>query len=212
MDRRIPMSRVVLPLMIVAAPLVFSSCAALYFLGGKGSQPALYTIPKGKRVLVFVDAPASVTLPPDCAKLLGEKISDHLYKYKATDTLVAQARLTSLRNDPTFAKMGIADVAREADADIVIYVNIVAFNLASSTDSSVTQADAQVLVKTVDRDGKRLYPTADAAGAPAEAHLDPTLVEGRTQAMLVDEVNARLAVHVGRMFHKYDLEDAEMTK
>jgi hypothetical protein len=208
-----PLSRVIAGLMLLSLPLACSSCAALYFLGGgKGDQDPLYKIPQGKRVLVLVDTAPSVTATPGFTKLLGQKINDHLYKYKATDTLVAQARLDTLKSDPAFPKMGIADVARAAGADIVIYVNIVSLNMNSTADKSVAQGDAEAMVKAVDSDGKRLYPTADAGGTPVQAHVDPALTEGQVEGAVVNQLTDILALRVGRMFHKYSLDDADMTK
>jgi hypothetical protein len=205
-------SRLLGGLLLLSLPLACSSCAAMYFLNGKGDQEALFKLPKDKRVLVLVDTAPSVNATPGFTKLVAQKITDHLYKYKATDTLVAQSRLDALKEDPTYAKMGIADIARETGADLVIYVDLVALNTTSTNDKSVAQGDAEVLVKVVDADGKHLYPPADAGGTPVQAHLDPSFTEGQVEGAVVNELSDQLGLRVGRMFHKYSRDDEEMTK
>jgi hypothetical protein len=207
-----PLSRLIGGLILLSVPLACSSCAAFYFLAGKGDQEALYKLPKGKRVLVLVDAAPSVTVEPGFPKLLGQKISDHLYKYKATDTIVAQARLETLRNDPMFDKMGVADVARETGADLVIYVNVEALHLTSTAEKEVTEGDAEVLVKVIDADGKHVFPTDNAAGTPVQAHVDAAMREGQGEGAVANEITDVLGLRVGRMFHSYSLDDADMTK
>ena len=101
---------------------------------------------------------------------------------------------------------------RETGADLVIYVNVVSLSIPTTTDKAVAQGDAQVMVKVVDSAGVRVYPVTDVAGTPVQAHLEPALVEGRAEGAVLAELNDLLALRTGRMFHKYNLEDAELTK
>lgn len=207
-----PASRRLAALLMLALPLALGSCQALYFLSGKGTKDAAYKLPKEKRVLVFVDAPPSVLLPPGYAATLGKAIGDHLYKYKAADKIVAQDRLTTLRDDPTFSRLGIADVARATDADVIVYVNLVTFHEGLLSDGTVTQGDAQALVKVNDSTGKRLWPIDDAAGLPVDAHVEDQLAEQRSDAATLKEITNSLATRIGRQFHDYSLDDADMNK
>ena len=81
--------------LLMAAAL--GGCELLYFLGGKGQQPALFDLPKGKRVLVLVDVPANTEAPPTFATTLATHISDHIYRNEGADHLVGQERLEELR-------------------------------------------------------------------------------------------------------------------
>jgi len=199
-------------LLFALLPLALASCQLLYFLHGKGDQPALYTLPKDQRVLVFVDASPSISLPPGYAASLGDKIGKHLFKYKAATKIVTQDRLTELRNDPTFADRGIADIAHATDADVVVYVNIITFNVGMISGGTVSHGDAQALVKVVDKDGHHLWPLNSETGMPVDAHLDEALEDQRDQAATLSEINDLLALHVGRIFHTYSLDDPDMTK
>ena len=196
---------------LLALPLPPRRLPRPYFLEGRGTQPALYVIPKDSRVLVFVDAPPAIELPPTYAATLANAIDDHLFKNKATTHLVTQDRLSAMRSDPTFGKLGVADIAKATNADIVIYIDFVVFDTGVS-GGAVSQGNAQALVKVIDKDGKRLWPTNQPAGYPVEAHLDEELADQRDQAATQKELSDQLTIHVGRIFHEYSLDDKEMTK
>jgi hypothetical protein len=200
------------PLLLAGLSFLLSGCQALYFLAGKGNQDALYTFPKGQRVLVFVDAPPSVILPPNFANSLGDDISNHLFKNKATETIVSQDHLNALRSDPTFSKLGDADIARATDADIVLYINIISFNVGLTSGEAVTQGDAEAMVKVVSKTGQRLWPPGQPNGQAVQAHIDENLADQRDQAATFKEISDLLTVRIGRMFHAYSLDDSDMTK
>jgi hypothetical protein len=200
------------PFLLAGLSFLLSGCQALYFLQGKGNQDALYTFPQGQRVLVFVDAPASVILPPNYANTLGDDISDHLFKNKATETIVAQDHLNTLRSDPTFSKLGDADIARATNADIILYVDILTFNVGLASGEAVTQGDAEAMVKVVSKTGQHLWPPAQPNGQAVQAHVDEDLADKRDQDATYKEISNLLTVRIGRMFHKYSLDDPDMSK
>lgn len=190
--------------------LLLSGCG---LTGAGGKQKALYTLPRQKRVMVFVDVHPTVEAPAGFANQLGENLSTHLFQYQAVDHVVAQARLAELRRAPdTFKKMGVADVARATDADLVLYVDLITFNVSSLSDDSITQGMAQVLVKVIDANGKRLWPLNDVAGAQVDAKVDPAFTEQRDKLAVAKELNDKLARDVGRMFHDYSPNEGELVK
>ena len=190
-----------------------SGCQMLYMFAGKGSQEALYVIPKGARVLIFVDVRPTAHMPAEGPLVLGEKIADHLFRHKAADNFVAQQRLSEVRRLDDFRKMGIADIARATDADVVLHVDVIQYTANTISDSSISEGSAAALVKVVDRQGNRLWPPEGTAmGAPVQARLDPLLTEQRDLNAVHKELAELLTIRIGRMFHAYDLEDKEMTK
>ncbi len=156
-------------------------------------------------------APPSVELPPGYAATLGDSISKHLFQYKADTHLVAQDHLSVLRTDPGFSKLGVADVAKATNADVILYVNLVTFNDAVTSGGNVSQGDAHALVKVIDHTGHRLWPINEPNGHPADAHVEETLADSRDQLATEQELTKQLTTHVGRLFHKYSLDDKEMT-
>ncbi|MGN6367995.1 MAG: hypothetical protein ACTHN5_07020 [Phycisphaerae bacterium] len=209
---RFPHSSFVFRHSALAAVLFLSGCQALYFLQGKGTQPALYELPKDQRVLVFIDSPPAVQLPANYAATLGDQISNHLFKNNAATKLVTQDRLSAMRSDPTFATLGVADVAKATSADVVLYVNLISFNTALVSGGAVSQGNAQALVKVIDKNGQRLWPLNQPAGYPVEAHVDENLSDNRDQPATEKEISNLLTTRIGRLFHKYSLDDADMIK
>jgi hypothetical protein len=190
-----------------------SGCGQLSgLMNGRGDQPALYTLPQNKRVLVFVDTRSDIAAPAEFATTLADGIGAHLYKYHAANNLVGQDRLTGIRHDAiVFAKMGVGDVAVATDADVILYVDVVTLNIASTTDNSVSQGGAQVLVKVIDRDGKRLWPGTELPGTLVAVQVPAAYTEMSDMAIAA-QISDLLTLRIGRMFHKYSLDDKAMVQ
>ena len=153
--------------------------------------------------------------PPDFTSALGTKIENHLFKYNAAANLVAEDRLTALeaRNPEEFAKMGVADVARAVDADVVIYVDVVTMNVAATTDAnSLSGATSQCFIKVIDANGNRMWPSSETSGELITGSIEPALSENRSEAQLMDELQDQLTIRIGRLFHPYSRDDKEMTQ
>jgi hypothetical protein len=193
--------------------LALTGCQALYFIAGQGSKDPLYKLPKDKRVLVFVDPRAVSHMPADLPQSLGERLADHLYKYKAADRFVSQQRLAEVRRQPNFDDMGLADIAQATDADVILHVDVVQYVTSSTSDNAIAQGNATAIVKVVDRSGNRLWPPGSSmVGVPVEARADPVLTETRDFNAMNKEILDLLEIRIGRMFHSYDLEDKKMAK
>ncbi len=199
-------------LVLTAGTLLLAGCQLLALAGGKGKQDALYKFGKNQRVLVLVDVREGVTPPPSFKTALADKVSSHLYHYKAADNLVTQEKVVQLeQNDPAkFKAMGIADIAQMANADAVLRVYVTRLETISSSDGTVAEGNAEVFVKVVDRDGKRVWP-GDATGARVTTHVNPELLSDRGIDAIMQEMTEDLTVKTGRMFHPYALDDASMT-
>lgn len=198
-----------LPLLV----LLLTGCDML----GKGTQEALYTLPEKSRVLVLVEPRSTSGMPPDVSAKLGDLIIAHLYKYNVADQFVSQARITELRKDPNFNgtdpqhRMGLADMAALTNADVVLYIDILRFDIEDLSGGQVVQGNAVAMVKVVSKNGKRLWPSETyPLGQQVNATVPPTLNEqggnGAVQAKLMHD----LAINVGRQFHAYDKEDKEL--
>jgi hypothetical protein len=197
---------------MLAVGAMLSGCEILYFAAGKGKSKPEFTFPKNQRVLVFVDARPGVPMPVEATAALGDRIAAYLYKHNAADHIVAQERLTDLRRNPRFSAMGIADVARQTEADCVLFVDVVQFNIETLADDTTTSGQAQALVKVVDKDGNRMWPMGDGPGTAIAAQASPDLSDKRTPESVTEEMTAQLIVHTGRMFHAYNLEDRSITR
>jgi hypothetical protein len=199
-------------LLLAAAALPLGGCEVIGFFAGHGSQKALYTLPKAKRVLVLVDVRPETAPPPTFGTMLGDRVASHLFRYKATDLLVGQDKLLDLQRDPArFAKMGVADIAAATGADVVVVVYVVDLVVAQSTDQGVTHGGARAMVKVVDSAGTRMWP-GGLMGEKVEAQVSPALSSEKDKTAVYNELAEQLTVRIGRMFHQYSLEDPTMTK
>ena len=100
-----------------------------------------------------------------------------------------QARLTDLRKDAEkFCEVRGGGCARETDADIVVHVDVITFDISALSDESITQGMAQALVKVIDRSGQRLWPVNAATGAAVEARVAPNFTEQRDKAGVQYEI------------------------
>jgi hypothetical protein len=45
-----------------------------------------------------------------------------------------------------------------------------------------------------------------------QAHVDAAMTEGQGEASVANQITDMLGLRVGRMFHAYSLDDADMTK
>lgn len=206
-------SRVLSGAAVVTIAVLLAGCQALYFLGGKGSQEALYKIPPGARVLVFVEHHPSIDVPVGFQRMVAERIADHLYQHKAADQFVPQDRVAMLAANPEkFRDMSLADIAAATNADIVLDVVIVSYNVISDADNAISQGNAGVIVRVVDKQGNRLFPPAGSPGVSVASKSDPAFTSDRDINGMQREMAGLFAVRIGRMFHKFSLDDKDMTK
>jgi len=115
-------------------------------------------------------------------------------------------------NPSKFSQMGVADIAQATGADLVLYVDLIAFDVTSLSDESITQGGAQVLVKVVDREGNRAWPIGVAMGVWLDARVGATFSEQRSRMGVQQEITDLLAVRTARMFIKYHLGDKAIAK
>ena len=201
-------------LLLAAALLAPAGCEVLYVITGQGHQDALYEFSEKSRVLVLVDVPPNSGIPIAVETALGQAIAENIFeRQKKKSDFVAQARLTALRADPEkFAHMSIADIARETNADYVIYVKLQRFSVGATGDDQMTEAAAQAEVKVVWRYGTRAYPKDLSSGTPVAASLPPTIGDagdgGKQKTALMD----LLALRIGRMFYAYDKDDLSVAR
>lgn len=211
------MSRLLACTLLLAFGLSLGGCAQMFYLfNGPDAVKAQFKIPKKSRVLVFADRRPGRDVPLEIPDLLSDRIILHLYQYKAADNFVAAARLAEMRKSPIFADMSIPDVARKMDADIVIYIDILNFQLREESGGQVTSGVAEAAVKVVDRDGKRLWPTDEGAASPlgqsVTAEIEQNMADVRNMTATREELIKRMTTRIGRLFHDWSSEDREIAK
>jgi hypothetical protein len=171
--------------------------------GGKSKVPALYKLPQKQSVLVLVDVDEGVTPPPAFAATLADKIGTELYVNKAIDTLVPQSRLFDVqaRNPDGYKNLTMAEVAQQANADVLLSVRLTRMDTPMTTDGTVAEGYAEAFVKVVDRKGVRLWP-GDVAGSRISIHVDMALVTDRDVIAIFKQLNEQLSSRISRMFYE----------
>jgi hypothetical protein len=167
---------------------------------------ARYVLPKTGKVLVFVDERPGYGVPLDVPQVLAMDLTTHLYRFKVSEqeNLVSPEKITLLRQDPgTFEKLDVMTVARETRADYVVFVDLFKFDVQTSSDGMLTGGAAQALVRVVDRDGRRLWPTGEAMPYSVEAQVAPAMTEDKNVLAVRKQLIEDLTVKIGRLFHDY---------
>jgi len=203
------MNRGAVALLLVAWLGVLGGCDMF----GKGTQKAEFKLPEKARILVMVDPRPASNTPIDVPAALGETINRYLYKHNVGENFVAQARLTELRKNPQFARMGIADIAKATDADVVVFLDLVRFSADTQSEGQLTEGFAQGLVKVVDGRGQRLWPAeTEVLGQEVQAVVAPNFASDMSVVQVRQALIDGMAIHTGRLFHDYDKEDKEVAK
>jgi len=176
-----------------------------FLQGGLVKQPAQYTLPKGKHVLVLVEAREGVAAPPAFATTLADQIGGALWQKKVVDAPpVPQEKLIGVQQaDPeAYKRKGIADIAQETGADVVVRVYVTQLLAVMTEDGNVAEGNAEAYVKVVDRQGSRLWP-GDVTGTKVTAHVDMGLTADRSTAEILKNLEGQLGDQTERMFHEY---------
>ena len=97
------------------------------------------------------------------------------------------------------------------DADVVVFVDVLQFNIENISGGEVNQGNATAMVKVLDKNGKRLWPAeTEPLGYQITAMAAPSLSEEGGAAAVQAKLLKDLALRAGRLFHSYDLEDKEV--
>jgi hypothetical protein len=193
---------------LVIVAWMLGGCGVLYLIFGQGDQPALYKFGKGQRVLVLVDVENGVSVPPVFPTSLADQIGLYLQRNKAVNVpLVPQERLIKLQQtDPEgYRKLGVADIARDTDADQVLQVSIAQMAVLKTADGTVAEGRAVARIKVCDRNG-RVWP-GDAGGQVIEGRVDSGFLQDKGADEILKEMATQLTTRTGRMFHSYSIDD-----
>jgi hypothetical protein len=133
---------------------------------------AKYKFVKGKKIAVLVDDYLAPITSPGMKRGLAQKIGDGLIEAGAVRAgdLVSTESVAQLPKDTAQGKkISIQNIGKQVQADQVLYVNIVEFNLQADPENPLIHPKARAYVKVVNvEDGDRLWPI-DITGEPIEA-------------------------------------------
>lgn len=172
-----------------------SGCQLEYLLAGNGISQSVYHIKSKDRVLVLVDSSSVSPLSIHAMSQLITATNQNLYRAGVTKQLVPAYRLIALmKSHPvTYREMGIADIAKALNANVVLYIYIERFRNRLLSAKQITEGDAQAYVKLVSESGTRLWPKTAAPGELVTAKVPPNLAMTQTHLDVEDSLLSQLA-------------------
>ncbi|MCY2929468.1 MAG: hypothetical protein NTV86_08230 [Planctomycetota bacterium] len=141
-----------------------AGCQAMAYTASVATPPkrieALFHLPPGKKVVVFVDDPSGSRADHGVLEKLAGYLEKELTDKRLVQSLVPQntlqAALVSLGDD---GNVHLPHITREVGADLVVYVQVESFGL-SDDESRTWQGKMSLLVKVQAVDGRMLWPAS----------------------------------------------------
>lgn len=184
-----------------------------YAIEGTGTTPAQYTLPDVPTV-VFIDDRINSVNPTLLRKEIAMRASTDLMEKKALSTTISpvDAMAVASQADRNNDLMSIDEIGRSVGADVVIYVEMQAFQ--RSADGASTRPFATCQVRVIDvKNQVRLFPAPDSEvpSAPVSAmtrEVDPSLMRDRSKRLKVyQELAEELGGNIARLFYKHERVD-----
>ncbi len=162
-------------LLILLTLAGLTGCRAISTILAPDLRPlieAKYKFAKGKKIAVLIDDYLAPLNNPGMKTDLAKKIGDGLIEagaIRAGDLVSTETIVQIPKDTPQGKKLSIQNIGKQVQADQVLYINIVEFNLQSDPENPLIQPKARAYVKVVNvGDGDRLWPV-DVTGEPIEA-------------------------------------------
>jgi len=156
---------------VVPLVLCFCGCQGIAWLVAQFAPPqkvpATYKLPKGKKVLVFVDDPYyRVNYEPVKAELT-KRLNSQLTTHKIAAKTIPYRRLLGLIDaTPDFNRLRVSQVGKKLGADVVLYVQVDRFSLKDHENSTLWHGRFKTTIRFVDNEANRLWPKDMHEGFP----------------------------------------------
>ncbi len=187
--------------------------ALLYFAGMGQDQktPAEFELP-AKALLILVDDDYGLIQPPIARDALVEAVARELRDHGVAEKITSNEELARLRQStPDFEKRCADAVGKMANAEVVLWLQVVRFTIPDDIDAAMVPCYYGVTVKVLDatatkREDVRLWPK-EREGKTVEVTISPHDLQ---QAKSIREAHTlaaeTLAVDVARLFYEYKTE------
>ncbi len=159
-------------LAIGALAAAFMACAAgcniagpaFYFLHGPDKTPAVFALDKNRSTVIFIDDRTNRIPSRATRDLIGTTAEESLLAEGVVRDMVQSRKIQTVVARERYGKpMGIAEVGRAVDAQVIVYAWVDQFTL--STDGQTFAPTAALRIKVVDAEsGQRLFPGPDTDG------------------------------------------------
>ncbi len=197
---------------LAAAAISQSGCAVFAWTVAQFAPPqkvkALYTPPKDKKILVFVDdVHSQVTYQPVKAELT-DRLNAKLTDRKIAGSTIPYRNLAHLAvTGEGFDAMRVVEVGRHLGADLVLYVHIDKFSLRDDEQGPLWRGRLGATIRMVDVEKGRLWPLDSPAGY-AVPTVEPPPVDDSSPsygAKLAKDMAEEMAERIACCFYDHTL-------
>jgi len=169
---------------------------------------ALYKLPGGKTVLVFVDDFRRPVAHRPIKQELTERLNRQILAHRLAAKTIPHKQLADLaRSAKDFGRMPIPAIGRKLGAELVVYIDIRKFSLKGKGAETLWRGRLEVSVKVVDSKTGLLWPADRPGGCPL-AYSDLRPSEGRAEthkAVVLKRVAQRMAEKIARLFRDHPI-------
>lgn len=147
----------------LAVSLPLSGCnilgPAIYLIHGPEKAPPLHRLDPKRRTVVFVDDRRNKLPRRSLRQVMAEKAQDLLLKERCVEAMIdAKAALAVTARDKATEPMNIAEIAKAAQAEVIVYATVDQFVL--SVDGQTFSPSITLRIKVVDAVNEaRMWPT-----------------------------------------------------
>lgn len=195
----------------ICAGAIVAGCnyvgAAAYIIEGPPKNPARYTLPSDRKLVVFVDDRRNTAPRRTLRQVIGETAESVIIentKITADLVLPASSAMRVSTTDRSGAMMSVVDIGRLVGAQVVVYVSLDVFSLTADGASFSPICRARISVIDVDANA-RLWPP----GPPYPLTVNPPTAasgpQGSTERMQAEDALAKTTgVLIGRLFFEHE--------
>jgi hypothetical protein len=206
-----------LPALVAVLATTLAGCGPTmgwwaYVFTPKQKVDAVYDLPTGKKVMVFVD---DVRKPVTYEAIKGdltEQINRELMDNKLASEIVPyQDILKLMSSEPNFYRMPIGSAGLKLGADLVLYVHIDEFHLRDDEMVPIWQGRMGASVRVVDCRKGRLWPDDRPEGYPVPpVDTDPASNPSPEYGTVLSKVlAAKMAKRVVGLLYDHDVSTEE---
>lgn len=184
---------------------------AVILASGPPKRDAVYALPEDRPTLVFVDDRDNRLPRRSLRMAISDSAQDLLMRsgtIKPEHMIDAKVIATVTSRESATQPMDIQTIARQAQAQIVIYVVPASFRLSSDGQTYDPAADFYIKVLDVTQDKPRLWPE-EAQGKAIPIRLTTRASEVPSRAADLVQAEDKLAAECGRviaeLFHRHEI-------
>jgi hypothetical protein len=212
---KLPLRTLVAIALLAAGALGVSGCnyaiPAMWVLQGPPKKPAVFTLPKDQKTTVFVDDRKNIVSRTQLRAQLADDIASELKRQGIATNVVSGRELIGLvrKNETSTKRITIEELGKSVGAEIVIYVEMVSFDL--MPDGASPKPGASARIKVVDVAKKeRLFPPPSSGNDGFEVTAETEALQPgiyRTSAgrrTVEDMLEKRLADQISKLFYEHE--------